>query len=77
MRWAGHVARIGDRRGAYSALMGRSAGRKPIGIPRHRCENIIKMNLQEEGWEGMDCIALAQDKEVVGLVSAVMNLRFP
>jgi hypothetical protein len=52
MRWAGHVARMGERRGAYRNLVGRPEGRQPLGRPRHRWEDNIKMDLQELGWEG-------------------------
>ena len=47
MRWAGHVAGIGERRGASTILVGISLGRRPLGRPRRRCENNIKMDLQE------------------------------
>jgi hypothetical protein len=55
MRWARHVARMGEKRGAYVTLMGRSEGRRPLGRPRRRWENNIKMNLQDVGWRhGLD-----------------------
>jgi hypothetical protein len=54
MRWVGHVARMGERRGAYRILVGRPEGRRPLGRPRHMWEDIIKMDLQEVGWEGLD-----------------------
>jgi hypothetical protein len=50
MRWAGHVVRMGDRRGAYRVLMGRPDLRRPLGSPRHRWEGNIKIDLQEFGW---------------------------
>jgi hypothetical protein len=50
MRWAGHVARKGEGRGAYRILVGRPEGRRPLGKPRHRREDNIKMDLQEVGW---------------------------
>jgi hypothetical protein len=50
MRWAGHVARIGERRGAYRILVGRPEGRRPLGRPRFRWEDNIKMDLEEVGW---------------------------
>jgi hypothetical protein len=50
MRWTGHVARMGEGRGAYRILVGRPEGRRPLGRPRRRCENNIKMDLQEVGW---------------------------
>jgi hypothetical protein len=50
MRWAGHVARMRKGRGAYRILVGRLEGRRPLGRPRHRWEDNIKMDLQEVGW---------------------------
>jgi hypothetical protein len=77
MRWAGHVAHMGEKRGAYGILVGRPEGRRPLGRPRHRWENNIKMDLQEVGW-GMDWFELAQDRDRCrALVNAVMNLRVP
>jgi hypothetical protein len=58
MKWAGHVARVGEKRCAYRILEGRLEGRQPFGIPRHRWEDNIKMDLQNVGW-GMDWIELA------------------
>jgi hypothetical protein len=52
LRWAGHVARMGERRGAYRALVGRPEGRRPLGRPRRRWEDNIKMDLREVGWGG-------------------------
>jgi hypothetical protein len=51
LRWTGHVAHMGERRGAYRALMGKPEGRRPLGRPRHRWEN-IKMDLRKVGWGG-------------------------
>jgi hypothetical protein len=51
MRWAGHVARMAETRGAYRILVGRPEGRRPLGRPRRRWEDNIKMNLREVGWE--------------------------
>jgi hypothetical protein len=50
MRWAGHVARMGEGRGAYRYLVGRPEGRRPLGRPKRRWEDNIKMDLQEVGW---------------------------
>jgi hypothetical protein len=50
MRWVGHVARMGEGKGAYSVLVGRPEGRRPLGRPRRRREDNIKMDLQEMGW---------------------------
>jgi hypothetical protein len=78
MRWAGHVARMGEGRDAYRILVGRPEGRRPLGRPRRRWENNVKMDLQEMGWGGMDWIDMAQDRDRWrAVVSAVMNLRVP
>jgi hypothetical protein len=50
LRWAGHVARMEERRGAYRALVGKPEGRRPLGRPRRRWEDNIKMDLREVGW---------------------------
>jgi hypothetical protein len=77
MRWAGHVARMGEKRGAYRILVGRSEGRRPLGRPRRRWEDNIKTDLEDGGW-GMDWIELAQDRDRWrAVVNAVMNLRVP
>jgi hypothetical protein len=77
MRWAGHVARMREGRGAYRILVGRPEGR-PFGRPRRRWEDNIKMDLEEVGWRGMDWIDMAQDRDRWrAVVSAVMNLRVP
>jgi hypothetical protein len=53
IRWTGHVARMGEGRGAYRILVGRPEGRRPLERPRHKEEDNIKMDLQEVGWDGM------------------------
>jgi hypothetical protein len=69
---------MGERRGEYRALVGKPEGRRPLGRPRRRWEDNIKMNLREVGWGGMDWINLAQDRyRWRALVNAVMNLRVP
>ncbi|KAJ4431211.1 hypothetical protein ANN_19808 [Periplaneta americana] len=60
LRWAGHVARIGEYRNAYRVLVGRPEGKIPLGRPRSRWENNIKMDLREVGYDGRDWINLAQ-----------------
>ena len=78
VRWAGHVARIGEGRGVYRVLVGKSEGKRPLGRPRRRWENNIKMYLQEVGCGGMDWIELAQDRDRWrAFVNPVMNLQIP
>jgi hypothetical protein len=61
MRWAGHVAYIGEGRGAYRILVWKLEGKRPFGRPRHRWEDNIKIDFQELGWSGMDWIDMAED----------------
>jgi hypothetical protein len=69
---------MGEGSGAYRILVGRPEGRRPLGRPRCRWEDDIKMDLQEVGWGGMDWIDMAQDRDRWrAVVSAVMNLRVP
>jgi hypothetical protein len=76
IRWTGHVGRMGEGRGAYRILAGRPDGRRPLGRPRRRWEDNIKMDLQEVGWEGVDWIDMAQDRDRWrAVVNEVMNLR--
>jgi len=78
MRWAGHVTRMGERRGVYRVLVGKPEGNKSLGRPRRRWEDNIKMDPQEIGCGGMDWIELVQDRyRWLALVNAVMNLRVP
>jgi hypothetical protein len=78
LRWAGHVARMGEARGTYRILVGRPEGRRPLGRPRRRWEDNIKMDIREVGWEDTNWIDLAQDRDRWrALVNAVMNLRVP
>jgi len=78
MRWVGHVARMGEERGVYRALVGKPEGKIPLGRPRRRWVNNIRMDFQEVGCGYMGWIGLAQDRDRWRtLVSAVMNLRVP
>ena len=63
MRWAGHVARMGERRGVYRILVGKTEGKRSLGRPRRRWDDNIKMDLQEVGCGGIGWIHLAQDRD--------------
>jgi hypothetical protein len=76
MRWAEHVARMGEERNVYKVLVGKPEGKRPPGRPRHRWEDEIRMDLKEIGLGDVDWIRLAQDRDRWrAVVSAVMNLR--
>jgi len=78
MRWAGHVARVGEERGVCRVLVGKPEGKRPLERPRRRWLDNIRMDLQEVGCGYMDWIGLAQDRDGWRrLVNAVMNLRVP
>ena len=78
MKWAGHVAHMVDSRGVYRVLVGKPEGKRPLGRPRPRWEDNIKMDLQEFGCEGIDWIDLAQGTDRRwALVNEVMNLQVP
>jgi hypothetical protein len=66
MRWAGHVARMGEGRDVYGVLVGRPEGKRPLGRPRPRWEDNIKLDLREIGIDRTNCIQLAQDSPVSG-----------
>jgi len=69
---------MGERSGVYRVLVGKPEGKRPLGRPRRRWEENIKMDLQEAGCGGMDSIELAQDRNRGrAIVNAVMNLRVP
>jgi hypothetical protein len=59
MRWAGHVARMGEKRNAYRILVGKQKGKRPLGRPRRRWVDNIKIDLREIGWDGIDWIDTA------------------
>jgi hypothetical protein len=78
MRWMGHVARMGEKRNAYRILVGKPEGKRPLGRPRCRWLDNIKMDLREIGWDGVDWIDMAQDRDQWrALVNTVLNLRLP
>ena len=78
MRCAGHVARMRERRGVYKILVGKPEGKRPLGRPRRRWEDNIKMDIQDVGYGGMNWIELGQDRyRWRAFVSTVMNLRVP
>jgi hypothetical protein len=78
MRWSGHVARMGEKRNAYRLLAGKPEGRRPLGRPRRRWVDNIRLELLEVGWGDVDWIGLAQDRDRWrALVNSVLNLRVP
>jgi len=78
MRWAGHVARMGEERGAYRVLVGKRQGKRPLWRSRRRWVDNIRMDLQEVECGYMDWIGLAEDRDRWRkFVSAVMKLRVP
>jgi hypothetical protein len=78
MRWAGHVARMGEKRNAYRLLVGRPEGKRPLGRPRRRWVDNIRMDLGEVGWSDVDWIDLAQDRNRWrAVVNSVLNLQVP
>jgi hypothetical protein len=78
MRLAGHVARMREKRNAYRLLVGKPEGKRPLGRPRHRWVDNIKIDLLEIGLGSVDWIGLAQDRNKWRpLVNVVMNLRVP
>jgi transcription termination factor 2 len=78
MGWAGHVARMGEGRGFYRVLVGRTEGKRPLGRPRRRWKDNIKVDLRETGIDEANWIQLAQDGvQWRACVNRVMNLRVP
>jgi hypothetical protein len=78
MRWMGHVARMGEKMNAYRLLVGNPEGKRPLGRPRRRWVDNIRMNLVEVGWSDVDWIRLAQVRDRWrALVNSVSNLRVP
>jgi len=78
MRWARHVARMGEDRGVHRVLVGKSEGKRPLGRPRRRWEDNNKMDLQEVGRGRRDWMELAQDRDRWrALVGTVRDFRVP
>jgi hypothetical protein len=78
MRWVGYVARMGEKLDAYRLLLGKQEGKRPLGRPRRRWVDNIKMDLREIGWDGVDWIDMAQDRDHWrALVNTVLNLQVP
>jgi hypothetical protein len=78
MRWASHVARPGEKRKAYRLLVGKPEGKRPLGIPRRRWVDNIRMKLGEVGWGDVDWIGLVKDRNRWrALVNSLLNLRVP
>jgi hypothetical protein len=78
MRWAGHVARVGEEMRVYRVLVGKPEGKRPLGRPKHSWVYNIMMDLHDVGCGCMGWIGLAQDRDRWrNLVSAVMNLGVP
>ena len=78
MRLTGHIAPMGENRGVYRVLVGKRERKRPLGKPRRTWEDNIKMDLQEVGCGGMECIDLTEDRERWwAFVNAVRNLRVP
>jgi hypothetical protein len=78
MRWAGHIARKGEKRKAYRLLVGKPEGRRPLGRPKRMWLDNIRMDLVEVGWRDVDWIGLAQVRDRWrALVNSVLNLRVP
>jgi hypothetical protein len=75
-RWAGHVARIWKKRNAYRILMGNPEGKRPLGRPRRRWMNNVRMDLGEIGWDDINWVDVAQERDQWrAIVSTVLNLR--
>jgi hypothetical protein len=78
MRWAEHVARMGEKRSVYRLLVGKTKGKRSLGRPRRRWVDNIRMDLLEVGWGEVDWIGLAQDRNRWrAFLKSVLNLRVP
>jgi hypothetical protein len=78
MRWTGQVARIGEKRNAYRILVVKPEGKRPLGRPRRRWVDNIKIDLRETGWDDVDWMDMAQDGDQWrALVNTILNLWVP
>ena len=78
MRWAGHVARMEEGRSAFKILTGKPTGRRPLGKPKRRWEDNIRMNLEEIGINAKNSVESAHDRDYWrAFVNAALNLRVP
>jgi hypothetical protein len=78
MRWVGHVARMGEKRNVYRLFVGKPEGRRPLGRPKLRWLDSIRMDIVEVGWGEVDWVGLAQDRDRWrALVNSILNLRVP
>jgi hypothetical protein len=78
IRWADYIARTGEMKNAYNILVGKPDGKKPLRRPRHGWEDTIRMDIREIGWQVVDWIHVAQDRDQWrAVVNTVMNLRVP
>jgi hypothetical protein len=76
--WAGHVEQMRDKKNVYRILVGKLEGKRPLGRPRRRWEDNVKMDLRKMRCDGMDWIDLAQDRDLWrALVNTAMNFRVP
>jgi hypothetical protein len=76
MKWAGHVARMGEERKVYKVLVGKPDGKRPLGRPRVRWEDGIRMDLRQTAWRSVQRIQLTQDRgRWRAVVNTAMNLR--
>jgi hypothetical protein len=78
MRWAGHVAGMEEKRNAYRLLVRKLEGKRPLGRPRRRWVDNIRMDLGEVGWGDVGWIGLAKDRNRWrALVNSILNFRVP
>ena len=78
LRWAGHVARLEEGRSVFKFLIGKPTGKRPLGRPRRKWEDNIRMDLEETGINAGNWVDLAQDRDYWrALVNAALNLRVP